>query len=159
MERDVSRDGWDNRLRYRILTRGKSVWDRLNRTPALHGLVNRVLINSAINLSRTRPHPFSTLTPYTSLDSLRDRSYFTRHLPVSDRVVTAPEDLVAALFERPKDNARLSSKSTLLFASFANWFTDGFLLTDLRQDDGEPGAETSRTHSSHDLDLSQLYGL
>jgi prostaglandin-endoperoxide synthase 2 len=39
----------------------------------------------------------------------------------------------------------------MLFASFAQWFTDGFLLSDMD--------DRRRTHSNHELDLSQLYGL
>ena len=44
----------------------------------------------------------------------------------------------------------LSDRSTLLFPSFAQWFTDGFLMTD---------ADRRRTRTNHQIDLSQLYGL
>ena len=37
-----------------------------------------------------------------------------------------------------------------LFADFAQWFTDGFLMTD---------QDRRRTRTNHQIDLSQLYGL
>jgi prostaglandin-endoperoxide synthase 2 len=45
-------------------------------------------------------------------------------------------------------------KSTVLFASFAQWFTDGFL----RSDNSER-RDPRRTTSNHEIDLCQLYGL
>ncbi|MGR5961196.1 hypothetical protein ACT7DM_29935 [Bacillus cereus] len=44
----------------------------------------------------------------------------------------------------------MSQKSTNLFPVFAQWFTDGFLRT---ADDNR-----QRTTSSHEIDLSQVYG-
>lgn len=43
-----------------------------------------------------------------------------------------------------------SSKSTLLFPYFAQWFTDGFLAADQ--------VDRRCNHSRHEIDLSQLYG-
>src|SRR4029450_1214051 len=43
-----------------------------------------------------------------------------------------------------------SEDSTVLFLSFAQWFTDGFLMTD--------PIDRRRTYSAHQIDLSQLYG-
>jgi prostaglandin-endoperoxide synthase 2 len=114
--------------------------------------VNRRLIDSSISLSRTRPHPLSTLTPYTSVESLRDKTYFSRHLPPQEAMPALPSAAsVAALFER-RGPGKLSEKSTMLFASYAQWFTDGFLLSN------QAASQRHRNHSSHELDLSQLYG-
>ena len=44
-----------------------------------------------------------------------------------------------------------SRRSTLLFPSFAQWFTDGFLMTN--------PTDTRRTTCNHQIDLSQIYGL
>jgi len=44
-----------------------------------------------------------------------------------------------------------SEKSTLLFPTFAQWFTDGFLLTD--------PDNRLKTHTNHEIDFSALYGL
>lgn len=166
MTRDKSRDGIKNQLRHWLLTSGKPVWTVLNNSGPIHEWLNRKLLDNAILMARTRPHPFSTMSDYTSLDSLRDRTYFSRHLPAE----RAPRDLpsvddVTALFRRPR-SARLSAKSTLLFASFAQWFTDGFLLTGHvdpatgQIDRNLPEDEhRRRTHSTHDIDLAQLYGV
>jgi prostaglandin-endoperoxide synthase 2 len=151
MKRDTSRDGLSNQIRYWALTNGRPFWALSNRVPPLRKLLNRLFVDNAIGFASTRPYPFSTLCDYTSVDSLRDRTWFGRHLPPVAPKPNLPDPArVAALFKR-KEGAKLSSKSTMLFASFAQWFTDGFLLTDMK--------DRRRTHTNHELDLSQLYGL
>jgi prostaglandin-endoperoxide synthase 2 len=150
MTRDTSRDGWSNRARSWALSSAPALWAVSNRIPPVHGLVNRRLIDSSIGYSRTRPHPLSTLSEYTSVESLRDKTYFSRHLPPVEPAPELPRVAeAAALFER-RGACRLSGKSTMLFASYAQWFTDGFLLSDIEKRD--------RNHSTHELDLAQLYG-
>src|SRR6185369_224489 len=107
--------------------------------------------NTAVNASRTRPHPFSTLCDYTSWSSLTDRTYFARHLPADDSAVALPpiED-VLKLFRRTANTARPCPKSTLLFPIFAQYLTDGFLRTS--------DQDRKRTTSNHEIDLSTLYG-
>jgi prostaglandin-endoperoxide synthase 2 len=63
----------------------------------------------------------------------------------------------ASLFERPETMIECP-KSTLLFGFFAQWFTDGFLRS---ARDTEKGVlrDTQRNESTHEIDLSQLYGL
>ena len=151
MKRDTSRDGLSNRVRYWALTSLRPLWGVTNRHRPLRRMLNRVIVNSAIGFTRRRPHPFSTMFDYTSLDTLRDRTWFARHLPAVKSTPLQPDsDRVVDLFRR-KHGERLSDKSTMLFASFAQWFTDGFLLSDME--------DRRRTHSNHELDLSQLYGL
>ena len=58
------------------------------------------------------------------------------------------------LFQRPP-KMQPCPKSTVLFASFAQWFVDGFLVT-WRLPAG--GRDALRNHSGHDIDLAQLYG-
>ncbi len=150
MARDTSKDGFTNKLRSRVLTSARPLWALTNRVPALHGPVNRYLIGNAIDMSRNRPHPLSTRTDYTSVESLRDKTYFARHLPAVNIPSDLPSlDAVAALFRR-RGPARESNKSTMLFASFAQWFTDGFLLSNT--------PERHRNHSTHELDLANVYG-
>jgi prostaglandin-endoperoxide synthase 2 len=153
MTRDISRDGLSNRIRYWALTSLRPVWGFTNRHRPLRRFMNRFIVNSAIAFTRNRPHPFSTMFDYTSLDTLRDRTWFARHLPAAKPKRALPDpDRLVALFRR--DHAKgplLSDKSTMLFASFAQWFTDGFLLSDMK--------DRRRTLSNHELDLSQLYGL
>ena len=101
----------------------------------------------------TRPPALSTMSPYTSWDSLRDRTFSARHLPPPDPGPTQgepPLEAVTDLFKRPEGEGAASEKSTLLFPLFAQWFVDGFLRTD--PDD------PLRNQSTHEIDLSQLYG-
>jgi prostaglandin-endoperoxide synthase 2 len=92
-----------------------------------------------------------SIASYTSWDSLTDRNWFSRHLPPKD----PPQDplnpssqRVAELFVRREPV--LSEDSTVLFLAFAQWFTDGFLMTD--------AIDRRLTHSRHEVDLGQLYG-
>jgi prostaglandin-endoperoxide synthase 2 len=150
--RDKRHDGIRNRLETELLTRGEPLWRLVQRVGPLRRRVNRLLVNRAIMKTKTRPYPFSTVAPYTSWDSLTDRTFSSRHLgPVTlpeDRPPTPAE--AAELFAR-EGETRLCPKSTVLFALFAQWFTDGFLRTD----PGDPRKNTS----NHDIDLCQLYGL
>src|SRR5262252_217316 len=101
MTRDTSRDGFGNQLRNWVLTHGAPLWAVSNRVPLIHKPVNRALINNAINMTRTRPHPLSTLSDYSSVDSLRDKTYFSRHLPPVPQPNDLPSaDATAALFQR-----------------------------------------------------------
>ncbi|CAA9265527.1 MAG: Animal haem peroxidase [uncultured Chloroflexi bacterium] len=115
--------------------------------------LNRLLINSAIYRIPTRPYAYSTMGSYTSWDSLTDRTFTGRHLPPVARLPATlpPLDEAAKVFERPAGGARVSAKSTMLFAHFAQWFTDGFLRTDR--------TNALRNTSTHEIDLCQLYGL
>lgn len=61
-----------------------------------------------------------------------------------------PVDEVARLFTPRPEGQRSCPKSTLLFPVFAQYLTDGFLRTDMK--------DRSRTTSNHDIDLSPLYG-
>jgi prostaglandin-endoperoxide synthase 2 len=151
MARDTSRDGLVNRLRYYVLTHFRPIWNLINRIDWLSRVVNRWLINNAVGLTPGRPDPFSTLAPYTTWDSLTDRTWFGRHLPPTKQERLPDPAAVAELFRRPSAGARLSDKSTVLFPAFAQWFTDGFLLTN--------DADRRRTHSNHQLDFAPLYGL
>jgi prostaglandin-endoperoxide synthase 2 len=80
---------------------------------------------------------------------LTDRRFSARHLPPARQHNRPPVDELVSLFRR-EGAGRCSNKSTLLFAFFAQWFTDGFLHTD----PFDPRENTS----THQIDLSQLYG-
>jgi prostaglandin-endoperoxide synthase 2 len=117
----------------------------------LSGEAGAVVVNSAVNSTRNRPHPWSTLSDYTSWDSLTDRTYLARHLQAVDVPATPPVDQVAGLFRRPAGQpGRLSAKSTCLFPAFAQYLTDGFIRT--------LPTDVRRTTSNHEIDLCPLYG-
>jgi prostaglandin-endoperoxide synthase 2 len=153
VSRSTARDGWKNRLQSAVLTNGEPVWEFLQRVPALRRPVNRLLINSAVLYMPTRPNPLSALAPYTSWSSLTDRTYTGRHLPPSQAPVLPPEERVADLFIRSGEET-LCPKSTVMFAYFAQWFTDGFLRSD-RHAQRDP----RRNDATHEIDLLPLYGV
>lgn len=149
--RDRSRDGLKRRLRSYALQNFEPFWRFLERVPFLARIANRAIINSAVNLTRNRPHPLSTLADYTSWRSLTDRDYFARHRPPRDPDPRLPPASEAArLFRRPPGGARECRKSTLLFPIFAQYLTDGFLRTVMD--------DRRRTTSNHEIDMSTLYG-
>ena len=129
MTRSRERDGWANSLQFHVLTNFAPAWGFLHSRPRLRRPVNRALINSAVLSVPTRPNPLSTLTDYTSWSSLTDRTYSSRHLPPVAARDLPDAERVADLFTRTGDGVPCP-KSTLLFAYFAQWFTDGFLRSD-----------------------------
>ncbi|MGY1762277.1 peroxidase family protein [Geodermatophilus sp. SYSU D00779] len=143
-------NGWRNGSELWAVTHLEPLWTLLRRLPGVRSATNRLLINRLVYKLDTRPNILSTKTPYTSWESLTDRTYSARHLPPDNRLQhrLPPEASVAELFRR--EEPRESAKSTLLFSHFAQWFVDGFLRTD--PDD------VTRNTSTHDIDLSQLYG-
>jgi prostaglandin-endoperoxide synthase 2 len=153
--RDTSKDGFRNKLTFWFLTHLRGLWAFAQRVPPLERFVNAWLINKAINYAPTRPNPLSTRDSHSSWASMADRTYFSRHLPPTGPSEAPDADRVKELFRRPADAPRLSSKSTALFACFAQWFTDGFLRTDFSD---YPKNRLKNT-SNHDIDLCNLYGL
>lgn len=100
---------------------------------------------------------------YTTWPGLTDRSYSGRHLP------PAPQSEIDALkpngdcnpanpapgpfttlFARPAGQMQ-TDRSSVLFAYFAQWFTDSFLRT--------ASVDRRRNTSNHEIDLCQIYGL
>jgi prostaglandin-endoperoxide synthase 2 len=151
--RSRARDGFWNKLQTFVLTHFGLVWRAAQRVDVLDRLIDAKLINIAIYKTATRPYAFSTMSPYTSWDSLTDRTFSGRHLPeaTTDPSRLPPVADVVDLFRRRPEGTILSEKSTLLFPYFAQWFTDGFLRTDRN--------DQRKNTSNHEIDLSQLYGL
>ena len=149
--RDTSRDGVRNKIEVALLTGFRPFWRFVNHRPALAHWFNRQIVSLAVKKAPARPLALSTVAPYSSWVSLTDRTWFARYLPPRAATALPALDDVAALFKVGRDGPRVSQRSTLLFPSFAQWFTDGFMMTD--------GRDTRRTTSNHQIDLSQLYGL
>jgi prostaglandin-endoperoxide synthase 2 len=148
--RDASRDGLRNKIENYLLTQLRPLWSRVNRQPFLSRIINKVIVNNAVQKAPTRPLSLSTLADYTSWQSLTDRTWFSRYLPPKEIPnLPTPESLERLYVVRP-DGPRVSRHSTLLFPSFAQWFTDGFLMT---------CEDRRRTKTNHQIDLSQIYGL
>ncbi|SHN38850.1 peroxidase family protein [Cryptosporangium aurantiacum] len=151
--RDTSRDGQLQRIEAYALSHGAPLWNALRRVPPLNAVVNRALINRAILTIPPRPNPLSTMASYTSWPSLTDRTFDSRHLPPSPAPSALP-DLGAATALFARTATRPCPKSTVFFAYFAQWLTDGFL----RSDRGDPPDPRKNT-SNHEIDLCQVYGL
>ncbi|GAA3221738.1 peroxidase family protein [Actinocorallia longicatena] len=153
--RNIASDGAVNRLRFLALTRARPLWRLVETSPPVRRRLNALLIDQAVREMPARPEPLSTLAPYTSWTSLTDRTYAGRHLPpVPDQDSGRPTvERAADLFTRegPMDPC---PRSTVLFAYFAQWFTDGFLRGESR----EP-RDPRRSTSNHEIDLNPLYGL
>ncbi len=136
----------------------------LQSNASLRSATNTWLMNQAIAKAPFRPYPFSTLSDFTSWDSLTDRTYSGRHLPpLPQAEIDKLPDIhkVLSLFVRPKSGMRPCKKSTVLFAYFAQWFTDAFLRTTRKvnkQTHQLDYDDKLRNTSPHDIDLCNLYG-
>ena len=150
-QRDTSRDGLYNKLEDAVLSGFEPVWAFVNKTPWLARIVSGLVVDNAVRKAPSRPLALSTQAPYSSWSTLTDRTWFSRYLPPAPQEGLPPVAEVASLFKlRPDRPPVESDRSTLLFPSFAQWFTDGFLMTDL---------DRRRTRTNHQIDLSQVYGL
>lgn len=125
--------------------------------PPLDAMINKIVINRIVNQVRTRPHPFSTRSDYTSWASLTDTAWSARHLGVSplDQDSLPPWETVSPVFARTTETQRLCPKSTCLFPSFAQYLTDGFIRTSTDRSDPD---HLKRNTSNHNIDLCPLYG-
>jgi prostaglandin-endoperoxide synthase 2 len=142
--------------------------------PWLGAWINRSITNQLASSATPRPRPFSLWSPvavakggpsgpvsdYTSWPALTDRRFSARHLPPACEgwIAALPDDTpagpgnwgpITSLFAKGK--AMQTDRSSVLFAFFAQWFTDSVLRTD-------PDDRRKNT-SNHDVDLCQIYGL
>lgn len=127
----------------------------------LRGPINRFAISRLVNVTRVRPHPWSTVSDNVSWRGLTDRSYSARHLPEQDIPDLPPIERVGDLFRVPDlEEQRLCPKSTCLFPAFAQYLTDGFIRTMISNDfaTGETIEDRRRNTSNHEIDLCPLYG-
>lgn len=153
--RSIATDGAADRLRFLALTNGGPLWQAAQAVGPVRRRLNAALIDHAIREMPPRPEPLSAMAPYTSWPSLTDRSYNGRHLPPDDGAPDRlpPAHQCAELFRR-SGQTPLCPRSTVLFAYFAQWFTDGFLRGDINTP-----RDPRRNTSNHQIDMNQLYGL
>ena len=169
-KRNTSRDGFRNTLETFALTKFKPIWQLIQSNDSLKKKVNKTLINNAISKIPVRPYPFSTKSPYTSWESLNDRTYSGLHLPPLDwkpltdknyigiNLTTTeqfeknlpPVEDLAGLYKKTGET-KYSPKSSLLFPYFVQWFTDSFLRTNRDNH--------LKNTSNHQIDLCNVYGL
>jgi prostaglandin-endoperoxide synthase 2 len=149
--RDTSRDGLRNKFEAFVLTRGRPIWRIVNGWPWLAHLANRAIVSNAVLKAPTRPLRLTTKADYPSWSSLMDTTYFARYLPPRDLPGLPPIEALGRLYVTRPSGPILSNRSTLLFPSFAQWFTDGFLMTN--------PSDSRRTTCNHQIGLSQIYGM
>jgi len=87
----------------RLLVAAGEVW------PWLGKRLNAIAINSTVNVCRHRPHPWSTVSDYTSWTALSDQHWSARHLPAKQISGLPKADDVVALFKRTRLRRRRSS--------------------------------------------------
>jgi prostaglandin-endoperoxide synthase 2 len=125
----------------------------------LANYINFRFINTAVNLARNRPHPWSTAHDYTSWTGLSDYRWSARHLPPVYMTELPAPDRVKQLFKRPTGEQRLCKKSTCLFPTFAQYLTDGFIRTRMPNTSAGDSNDLRRQNTSnHQIDLCPLYG-
>lgn len=123
----------------------------LVKVPLVHKHLNRYLIGKYAGIAPPRPRQFSLKSDYTSWASLTDKHFTGRHLPRDVSGRDYPDiDRVTALWRRKKGGEVPSNDTSVLFAFFAQWFTDSFLRTD--------NTDPSKNNSNHEIDFCQLYG-
>ena len=149
--RDTSRDGFRNKLEAFVLTHGRPFWKFVGSWPGLARIANRAIVSIAVLKAPCRPLRLTTKADYPSWSSLTDKTYFARYLPARDLPGLPPLEALERLYVTRPSGPRLSHRSTLLFPTFAQWFTDGFLMTNPN--------DSRRTTCNHQIDLSQVYGL
>jgi prostaglandin-endoperoxide synthase 2 len=121
--------------------------------------INAKIINEAVGVCRTRPHPWSTVHDYTSWTTLSDTHWSARHLPAVHMEGLPDLDAVKEIFRRPAGQQRLCPKSTCLFPAFAQYLTDGFIRTRMPNTSaGESENLRRQNTSNHQIDLCSLYG-
>src|SRR5687768_12002856 len=144
-----------NKLMNRLL---KLLWRVGESWPWLARKLNEFAINRVVNVCRHRPHPWSTVHPYTSWTSLTDQHWSARHLPAKKQLEQLPlSSELLGLFKQQGGEQRLSDKSTLLFPAVAQYLTDSFIRTRMPEA-GEPETVRLQNTSNHQIDLCPLYG-
>ena len=121
-----------NWLETYVTTHFPGLWERVMKYPELHRLVNALLIDRAIVKMPTRPNPLSTLRRLHVV-GVADRPHVRQPPPPAGgrRRASRRRGRGRGLFTRAGDDT-LCPKSTVMFAYFAQWFTDGFLRSDRR---------------------------
>lgn len=121
--------------------------------------LNAYAVNSIVNVSRHRPHPWTTVHDYVSWTSLTDQRFSARHLPAKQLPNPPDPEILVGLFQQSPEKQILCSKSTCLFPAFAQYLTDGFIRTRMPDTSiGETDEVRRQTTSNHQIDMCPLYG-
>jgi prostaglandin-endoperoxide synthase 2 len=126
--------------------------DVLRHVPGGPKLVTSAFVSLLANATEPRPRPLTMVGDYTSWISLTDRSFTGRHLPPAPADRPLPtEAQVLELFRRPPGREQPSVDTSVMFAMFAQWFTDSFLRTER--------SDWRKNTSTQEIDFCQIYGI
>lgn len=158
-----------------------NVWDMIMNWNVVKTAISKTTFRRFGSITKPRPHPYTMAADYPTWFGFVDRTYTGRHLPPdikADKKQRPDTAKVVELFLRGEKDGDTGQqitdiRSSLLFASFAQWFTDSFLRTShsfvfdshgvVERDENnapkrQPGRET-KNDSNHEIDLCQIYGL
>ncbi len=139
--------------------------------------ISKRMINASMPKEVIRPVPLSTFSntdapsrkdhtndyynpilwdtnSYASWSSLTNKKFSNRLLGCASQAYydsLPPVEDVKKMFLRDGKPMKPSEKTSTLFMSFAQWFTDGFFISDPH--------DLRKNRSSHQVDLCQIYGL
>ena len=137
---------------FRLVNRFPWISRIASRITWLRRFISDNFINWQAYATNPRPRPFSMAAPYTTWQSLTDRTFTGRHLPEAEGEQILPSlERVVNLWQRKENKEIPSVDTSILFSFFAQWFTDSFLRTDFR--------DRRKNTSNHEIDLCQIYGL
>jgi prostaglandin-endoperoxide synthase 2 len=126
--------------------------DVLRHVPGGPRLITSAFVSLLANATPPRPRPLTLAGDYTSWISLTDRSFTGRHLPPAPADRPLPtEAQVLELFRRPPGGEKPSVDTSVMFAMFAQWFTDSFLRTER--------SDWRKNTSTQEIDFCQIYGI
>lgn len=135
-----------------ILSNFSWFWKFLQMIPITEKYTSRFFFNffgKAIKL----PTQYSTIAPYTTLETFTEREYFGRILPPCNMKYPSMDlkKLTKILFQRKSCNHKYNHpKSNILFSGYAQFLIDQFIITN--PDD------TKKQLGKNTFDLRTLYG-
>ncbi len=129
----------------------------VSRNDMLQHALSKLIINKYAYSAPVRPRPYCMAGDFPSWPGLTDRRFSGRHMPgVDDTEVAGRPDVEKLVHLFVRKEFRPATDTSLLFALFAQWFTDGFLRTKWEPED----TRTFRyNESNHEIDLCQIYGI
>lgn len=150
--RDTSKDGFFFRIQYYALGHFRAFWNLVNKSLFLRRCIAKYFVSTKTSLLPNQPFPLTTMAPYTSWDSLTDKTYNARYLPPNPayNAQLPPVEEVVKLFVRDPYKKPIAPNISMLLPSFASWVLDSIFYTDRKN--------PLKNHSTHQVDLSILYG-
>lgn len=170
------------KLAFLIRSRMPGFWEWIMNQVWVQQTVSKFVFEKFGSAAPPRPYPFDMAADgYASWNGLVDKEFSGRHLPPvdDDKKILSREEMLNLVLRdgssfKPTPGKELCPRSTVLFASFAQWFTDSFLRTahgfkfdkkgnvladpDTGRIERAPGRHRKNT-SNHEIDLCQIYGM